>query len=153
MFISLNKYSLVVIQHPPMQHTLCPPGSPMCEESDLCLLDNFMVIDLCTAAFFRALKVCLLESLDSDLKVHRSSNCFIRVHTEQTHRTRQRPNMWTDICSRRDFMVKLYAVHVWNCVKTASIFMLRGCSCLKWQLHKILFTLLIADEQWLTIFI
>ena len=89
-------------------------SSQLCEQSDLCQLNNFMVIDSHTSmqSPFPTLKECLLISLDSDPQVCHLSNSFIRAHTKQTHRTQQWHHVRTDICSRRRYGYTLHRASV-----------------------------------------
>lgn len=74
--------------------------------------------------YYKMSAVCLPDSLDSDLDGCHSFNCFISVHIKQTHTSKQRHHVRTDICSQTHFMVAVYTEHVWNqAVKSsASIF-------------------------------
>lgn len=103
--ISLTKYCLVVIQFVTRQHTVSTSQHFVKSPTFVSSITLWSLTPIAVQSPFLALKVCLLESLDSDLKIRHSTNCFIRARTEQTHRNLQLHRVRTDICSQGHFMV------------------------------------------------
>lgn len=85
--------------------------------------------------YYKMSTVCLPESLDSDLDDCHSFNCFISVHIKQTHTSKQRHHVRTDICSQTHFMVAVYTMHVWNqAVKSSLPYLYHMCLFVYWHL-------------------